>query len=84
MKPITKKENLTKSEQDLEKNINTLVNLIRESKHFVIYTGAGISTAANIPDFRGETGLLSPGGKGIMGLREGELDQGTKVRSNQN
>ena len=37
----------------------------------MVYTGAGVSTAASVPDFRGEGGLMS---KGILGLKEQDLD----------
>lgn len=39
------------------KNLDTFVDLIRESKHCVAFTGAGISTLSGIKDFRGKDGL---------------------------
>ena len=45
------------SDSEFETKIDSLVKLMRESKHCVIYTGAGISTAANIPDYRGKNGV---------------------------
>lgn len=43
---------------ELEDKINQTVEAILKSKHFVVFTGAGISTESGIPDFRSSgTGL---------------------------
>jgi hypothetical protein len=37
--------------------LDTLAKLMRQSSHTVVLTGAGCSTAAGIPDFRGPNGI---------------------------
>jgi len=39
--------------------IETLAQMIRDSKHTVFFGGAGVSTESGIPDFRSESGLYA-------------------------
>lgn len=41
----------------MERQIEKLIQLMQQSKNTVVVTGAGISTEAGIPDFRGENGI---------------------------
>ncbi len=51
--------------EDLEKRINTLAEWLYESRHLVVFTGAGISTESGLPDFRGPDGLWTQRDKGL-------------------
>lgn len=39
--------------------MNEIIQLIKESKEILVFTGAGVSTSCGIPDFRSEDGLYS-------------------------
>ncbi|KAH9220879.1 DHS-like NAD/FAD-binding domain-containing protein [Leptodontidium sp. 2 PMI_412] len=44
------------STQMIEKKAQTIADCIKRSQHFIVFTGAGVSTSAGIPDFRGPDG----------------------------
>ncbi|KYQ92035.1 NAD(+)-dependent deacetylase [Tieghemostelium lacteum] len=51
----------------LQLKIKQVVQLLRESKYAVVYSGAGISTSADLPDFRGPNGAWTKEEAGISG-----------------
>ncbi|MCY3413668.1 MAG: hypothetical protein INQ03_18640 [Candidatus Heimdallarchaeota archaeon] len=41
--------------QDLSESLQDLACILREARHLVIFTGAGVSTPSGIPDYRGDS-----------------------------
>jgi NAD-dependent deacetylase len=52
-------------EGDLDRRIQTLAEWLYESRHLVVFTGAGISTESGLPDFRGPDGVWTRRDKGL-------------------
>ena len=50
---------------DLDSRIKTLAQWMFESRHPVVFTGAGISTESGLPDFRGPDGIWTRQAKGL-------------------
>ncbi|WWC90841.1 uncharacterized protein L201_005778 [Kwoniella dendrophila CBS 6074] len=51
----------------IEQDLRDVIRTLRGSKKIVVVTGAGISTGANIPDFRSSTGLFNDNDAGYAG-----------------
>jgi NAD-dependent protein deacetylase/lipoamidase len=56
---------MSKQEKNLQKRIETAAKWIKNSKHLIVFTGAGISTESGIPDFRGPDGVWTRRDKGL-------------------
>ena len=77
---LSKCDEIRDSPEELEQKCLRLAHMIQAANHVIVYTGAGISTAANIPDYRGTGGVWTAINKG-MGIKKCNLvtAQPTKV-----
>ena len=52
-----RQEEVCDDPEELRRKVRELAGAVRSARHLVVYTGAGISTAASIPDYRGPNGV---------------------------
>lgn len=67
------------STEELEIKVTKLAKLIQNSKHFIAFTGAGISTACGIPDFRSGVNTVLDTGVGAW-AKSAAIQKGIKVK----
>jgi len=68
------------SEEELNIKIDQLAQWISESKHFVTFTGAGISTAAGISDYRSGVNTVLKVGPGVWEKKKHGITQTVKKK----
>lgn len=64
LKTSSEKKELFDSDHILDQKISLLAQMILSAEHFVVFTGAGISTGAGIADFRSGVNTVLPTGPG--------------------
>lgn len=65
--------------EELDHKIEQLAMMIGSSEHFIVFTGAGISTAAGIPDYRSAMDTVLPTGPGCWELAANKGKKGSKA-----
>ncbi len=58
-----------------ENDVNDIIQLIKNSKYLVAFTGAGISTESGLSDFRGKDGIWTRRDKGLPPKRGKHFDE---------
>lgn len=64
LKTDKEKEEIFDSLDVLEMKVEKLAEMIKNAAHFVVFTGAGISTTAGIKDYRSGANTILPTGAG--------------------
>jgi hypothetical protein len=59
----------------VEEKVRVVAGLMRDAQHVVAFTGAGISTAAGIPDYRGSAGVDSKKDLGHAGAAKDDDEE---------
>jgi mono-ADP-ribosyltransferase sirtuin 6 len=65
------------SEKKVDAAARDVAQLLKDSKHAVVYTGAGISTSAKLPDYRGPNGIWTLRDQGKKPVGAVNIEQAT-------
>lgn len=69
------KEEFFDPPDELDKKVELLAELVKKSKHFIVFTGAGVSTSTGIPDFRSGINTKLETGPGKWELKAHSLSR---------
>eukprot|EP01105_Mastigella_eilhardi_P013734 TRINITY_DN3127_c0_g1_i4.p2 TRINITY_DN3127_c0_g1~~TRINITY_DN3127_c0_g1_i4.p2 ORF type:complete len:344 (+),score=77.83 TRINITY_DN3127_c0_g1_i4:101-1132(+) len=69
------------TDEEVDAKVRAFADLLKASKHCVVFTGAGISTAAKIPDYRGPNGVWTLRAQGLAPKVKVTLDQAVPTYS---
>lgn len=75
LKTEKEKKEFFDTEEEIDRKAEILAEMITKSKHFTVFTGAGISTSAGVPDFRSGMNTVLPTGPGAWERRAAGYDK---------